>query len=163
MGAFYIYLDTSDTLVCSGSEDCLAYIWDKKFGCLLGTNRHDLNKMSFKSVFTQANCLWSFLFLPSHICIFFEIFFSVSRLLVHVWKRHENVVNSVAFNPVDQQTLVTVGDDHKIKIWMSKQKVRESSCQFITHNTWGFGQCWSNHTWFFWLPKKLSAFCKFYL
>jgi len=87
MGAFYIYLDTSDTLVCSGSEDCLAYIWDKKFGCLLGTNRH------------------------------------------------ENVVNSVAFNPVDQQTLVTVGDDHKIKIWMSKQKVRESSCQFITHNT----------------------------
>ena len=29
---------------------------------------------------------------------------------------HKNVVNSVAFNPKDEQMVVTVGDDHKIKV-----------------------------------------------
>ena len=76
LGAFYIYLDTSDTLVSSGSEDHRAYIWDKKYGCKLAVNSH------------------------------------------------ENVVNSVAFNPLDSETLVTVGDDHKVKIWISKKKRR---------------------------------------
>ena len=28
-GAFYIYLDTSPLLVSSGSEDCVARVWDR--------------------------------------------------------------------------------------------------------------------------------------
>ena len=38
--AFYIYLDTSDHLLCSGSEDGLGYIWDRQYGCQLATLRH---------------------------------------------------------------------------------------------------------------------------
>ena len=77
LGAFYIYLDTCDTLVASGSEDCRVYVWDKVYGCKLASNSHD------------------------------------------------NVVNSVAFNPVDQETMVTVGDDHKIKLWISRKRSRQ--------------------------------------
>ena len=32
-------------------------------------------------VFTQANCLWSFLFLTTQICIFFEFFFQFQGFL----------------------------------------------------------------------------------
>ena len=38
--AFYIYLDTSNHLLCSGSEDGLGYIWDRQYGCQLATLRH---------------------------------------------------------------------------------------------------------------------------
>lgn len=38
--AFYIYLDTSAELVCSGSEDGMGYVWDRKYGCQLSTLRH---------------------------------------------------------------------------------------------------------------------------
>jgi len=76
-GAFYIYLDTNSSLVCSGSEDNAAYVWDRRFGCLLSRNTHD------------------------------------------------NVVNCVAFNPQDPEMLVSVGDDMKVKIWISKQRERE--------------------------------------
>ena len=38
--AFYIYLDTSSQLVCSGSEDGLGYVWDKQYGCRLATLSH---------------------------------------------------------------------------------------------------------------------------
>ena len=76
-GAFYIYLDTNSSLVCSGSEDSAAYVWDRRFGCLLSRNTHD------------------------------------------------NVVNCVAFNPQDPEMLVSVGDDMKVKIWISKQRERE--------------------------------------
>ena len=32
-GAFYIYLDTCDSLVASGGEDHTASIWDRGLGC----------------------------------------------------------------------------------------------------------------------------------
>jgi len=40
-GAFYIYLSISDRLVCSGSEDGAAMVWDKYYGCKIATNKHD--------------------------------------------------------------------------------------------------------------------------
>ncbi|XP_056644691.1 F-box/WD repeat-containing protein 5 [Diorhabda carinulata] len=36
---------------------------------------------------------------------------------------HQDVVNSVAFNPKDPEMLVTTSDDHSIKIWRSRAKV----------------------------------------
>ncbi|XP_066142141.1 F-box/WD repeat-containing protein 5 [Euwallacea fornicatus] len=38
---------------------------------------------------------------------------------------HQDVVNSVAFNPKDPQMLVTTSDDLKIKIWRSRARVKE--------------------------------------
>mgnify|MGYP002716660260 FL=1 len=37
---------------------------------------------------------------------------------------HDDVVNSVAFNPCDSEMLVTASDDFTIKIWRSKHKVK---------------------------------------
>ena len=39
--------------------------------------------------------------------------------------RHTSVVNSVAFNPVDQEMLVSVSDDHTLKIWRSRRLQKE--------------------------------------
>ena len=36
-------------------------------------------------------------------------------------KGHTSVVNCVAFNPVNQQMLVSVSDDHTIRVWRSRQ------------------------------------------
>ena len=50
----------------------------------------------------------------------------------HVWDRHfgaklatlkghSDVVNCVAFNPVNQELLVSASDDHTIRVWRSRQ------------------------------------------
>ncbi|XP_013405822.1 F-box/WD repeat-containing protein 5 [Lingula anatina] len=38
---------------------------------------------------------------------------------------HDNVVNCVAFNPVDREMLVTVSDDFKVRVWRSGIRERE--------------------------------------
>ncbi|XP_033022263.1 F-box/WD repeat-containing protein 5 [Lacerta agilis] len=74
---------------------------------------------------------------------FFFIFLDVSRDLVasgaedhhgYVWDRHygiclaklqhSDVVNSVAFSPVEQELLLTASDDGAIKVWRSPRTVR---------------------------------------
>ncbi|XP_041369353.1 F-box/WD repeat-containing protein 5-like [Gigantopelta aegis] len=44
---------------------------------------------------------------------------------------HSDVVNSVAFNPQDSQMLVTVSDDHHIKIWRSKNQCRHLDIKVV--------------------------------
>ncbi|KAL9989008.1 hypothetical protein ACROYT_G003512 [Oculina patagonica] len=50
----------------------------------------------------------------------------------HVWNRHfgaklatlkghSDIVNCVAFNPVNQEMLVSASDDHTIRVWKSRQ------------------------------------------
>ncbi|ESO88154.1 hypothetical protein LOTGIDRAFT_126606 [Lottia gigantea] len=45
------------------------------------------------------------------------------RCLLSTFQHGEGVVNAVAFNPRDQEYLVTVSDDHSIQIWRSKYKM----------------------------------------
>nr|XP_053630692.1 F-box/WD repeat-containing protein 5-like isoform X3 [Cherax quadricarinatus] len=78
---------------------------------------------------------------PNEECFF--IFLDVSHEYVasgaedrhgYVWERHygvclsrlphRDVVNAVAFNPRDPEMLVTVSDDHKIKVWRSRRRAR---------------------------------------
>lgn len=35
-------------------------------------------------------------------------------------KGHTNVVNCVAFNPVNQEMVVSASDDHTIRVWKSR-------------------------------------------
>ncbi|XP_004714491.1 F-box/WD repeat-containing protein 5 [Echinops telfairi] len=78
---------------------------------------------------------------PNDECFF--IFLDVSRDFVasgaedrhgYIWDRHygtclarlrhEDVVNSVAFNPCEQELLLTASDDATIKVWRSPHTVR---------------------------------------
>ncbi|XP_065593790.1 F-box/WD repeat-containing protein 5 [Cyrtonyx montezumae] len=78
---------------------------------------------------------------PNEECFF--IFLDVSRDFVasgaedrhgYIWDRHyniclaklqhDNVVNSVAFSPVEQELLLTASDDATIKVWRSPRTVR---------------------------------------
>ncbi|KAK3886739.1 hypothetical protein Pcinc_009117 [Petrolisthes cinctipes] len=78
---------------------------------------------------------------PNDECFF--IFLDVSHQYVasgaedkhgYVWERHygvclsrlphKDVVNAVAFNPKDPEMLITVSDDHKIKVWRSRRRAR---------------------------------------
>ncbi|XP_053673394.1 F-box/WD repeat-containing protein 5 [Anopheles nili] len=43
--------------------------------------------------------------------------------------QHEDVVNSVAFNPRDNEMLVTTSDDYEIKVWRSLSKAKKLGIQ----------------------------------
>ncbi|XP_076436408.1 F-box/WD repeat-containing protein 5-like [Babylonia areolata] len=81
-------------------------------------------------------------FTPNNECFF--LFLDVSAQYVasgaedrrgYMWDRHygvhlhcfphNDVVNSVAFNPRDQEMLVTVSDDNSIKVWRSQRQMRK--------------------------------------
>ncbi|XP_065551602.1 F-box/WD repeat-containing protein 5 isoform X2 [Lathamus discolor] len=83
---------------------------------------------------------------PNEECFF--IFLDVSRDFVasgaedrhgYIWDRHyniclaklqhDNVVNSVAFSPVEQELLLTASDDTTIKVWRSPRAVRSRHAQ----------------------------------
>lgn len=38
---------------------------------------------------------------------------------------HNDVVNSVAFNPKDNEMFISTSDDYEIKIWRSQASIRE--------------------------------------
>ncbi|XP_072908210.1 F-box/WD repeat-containing protein 5 isoform X2 [Hemitrygon akajei] len=97
---------------------------------------------------------------PNDECFF--IFLDVSRDYVasgaedrhgYIWDRHyniclaklqhEDVVNSVAFSPVDQEMLITASDDCTLKVWRSPRIMRIISTK-PTHKKFSF----------FWLNKK---------
>ncbi|MEE6504861.1 hypothetical protein FKM82_005362 [Ascaphus truei] len=80
---------------------------------------------------------------PNNECFF--IFLNVSKDFVasgaedrcgYIWDRHysiclatlphEDVVNSVAFCPVDQELLLSTSDDYTIKVWRSRHALRSS-------------------------------------
>lgn len=81
-------------------------------------------------------------FTPNDECFF--LFLDISNLYVasgaedkhgYIWDRHyggclnrfphNDVVNSVAFNPKDEEMLITVSDDFKIKVWRSRRQMRK--------------------------------------
>ncbi len=37
---------------------------------------------------------------------------------------HDDVVNCVCFNPVDQHTLISASDDKTVKIWRSRHRIK---------------------------------------
>jgi len=49
--------------------------------------------------------------------------------------QHDDVVNCVAFNPHDPETLVSVSDDNTIKVWRSQRRHRQlhSSLTSVMH------------------------------
>jgi F-box/WD-40 domain protein 5 len=51
-GAFYLYVDVSTHLVGSGSEDLKAYVWDRRYGCVVSTLPHDkcVNCIAFNPI-----------------------------------------------------------------------------------------------------------------
>ncbi|CAL4126189.1 unnamed protein product [Meganyctiphanes norvegica] len=101
---------------------------------------HVIDLTNLKEVGTMLNSHKAYT--PNDDCFF--IFLDVSHEYVasgaedkhgYVWERHygvslaklphKDVVNAVAFNPADPEMLVTVSDDHKIKIWRSRRRARE--------------------------------------
>ena len=56
---------------------------------------------------------------------------------MHIWHRqsgakaatlkgHDDVVNAVAFNPVNPSMLLSVSDDHTLKVWLSLSLAKQS-------------------------------------
>ncbi|OQV17517.1 F-box/WD repeat-containing protein 5 [Hypsibius exemplaris] len=91
---------------------------------------------------------------PSEECFF--IFVGVSEDYVasgaenskgYIWDRkhnitlssltHQSVVNCVAFNPADQQQLVTVSDDYTIRVWFSRSKCRQMGLTYVGQKACG--------------------------
>ena len=66
---------------------------------------------------------------------FLSFFSGAEDKLLHIWDRHhgckvatlpghKDVVNAVAFNPENQEMLVSASDDHTVKIWVSRNLMR---------------------------------------
>ncbi|XP_035230118.1 F-box/WD repeat-containing protein 5-like [Stegodyphus dumicola] len=51
---------------------------------------------------------------------------------------HSDVVNSVAFNPRDPEMLVTASDDFTLKVWRSKNRVKELNISMDHEMEWDF-------------------------
>ncbi|XP_054711080.1 F-box/WD repeat-containing protein 5-like [Uloborus diversus] len=51
---------------------------------------------------------------------------------------HFDVVNSVAFNPKDPEMLVTASDDFTLKVWRSKNRVKELNISMDHEMEWDF-------------------------
>ncbi|TRZ03559.1 hypothetical protein DNTS_013479 [Danionella cerebrum] len=104
----------------------------------------DLHVIDLKSLREERRSLRAHrAFTPNDECFF--IFLDVSRDFVasgaedkhgYIWDRHYNiclarlqhddVVNSVAFSPSDQELLLSASDDSSIKVWRSPRMVRLS-------------------------------------
>uniref|UniRef100_H2VF01 F-box and WD repeat domain containing 5 n=1 Tax=Takifugu rubripes TaxID=31033 RepID=H2VF01_TAKRU len=104
----------------------------------------DLHVIDLKSLREERRILRAHrAFTPNDECFF--IFLDVSRDFVasgaedkhgYIWDRHYNiclarlahddVVNSVAFSPADQELLLSASDDSTIKVWRSPRMVRLS-------------------------------------
>lgn len=102
----------------------------------------DMHVIDLKSLREERRSLRAHrAFTPNDECFF--IFLDVSRDFVasgaedkhgYIWDRHYNiclaklqhtaVVNSVAFNPADQELLLSASDDSTIKVWRSARMVR---------------------------------------
>ncbi|KAK1787931.1 hypothetical protein P4O66_016411 [Electrophorus voltai] len=102
----------------------------------------DLHVIDLKSLREERRSLRAHrAFTPNNECFF--IFLDVSRDFVasgaedkhgYIWDRHyniclarlqhEDVVNSVAFSPADQELLLSASDDSTIKVWRSPRMVR---------------------------------------
>ncbi|XP_039630000.1 F-box/WD repeat-containing protein 5 isoform X1 [Polypterus senegalus] len=102
----------------------------------------DMHVLDLKTMQEERQCLRAHrAYTPNDECFF--IFLDVSRDFVasgaedkhgYIWDRHYNiclaklqhddVVNSVAFSPVDQELLLTASDDYTIKVWRSPRVVR---------------------------------------
>ncbi|KAF4525229.1 hypothetical protein B566_EDAN014004 [Ephemera danica] len=106
---------------------------------------HVIDLVSLKEVGTMLRAHKAYT--PNNECFF--IFLDVCNEYVasgaedrhgYLWDRHygtclakfphDDVVNSVAFNPCDPEMLVTVSDDFAIKVWRSRRKVKELSITF---------------------------------
>ena len=79
------------------------------------------------NIFTLLRCLYY-----GYNNFLFWFFSGAEDHHAHVWHRqaggklatlrgHTNVVNCVAFNPTDQQMLVSASDDHTLRVWKSRQ------------------------------------------
>ncbi|TSL28193.1 F-box/WD repeat-containing protein 5 [Bagarius yarrelli] len=102
----------------------------------------DMHVIDLKSLREERRSLRAHrAFTPNDECFF--IFLDVSRDFVasgaedkhgYIWDRHYNicvarlqhddVVNSVAFSPSDQELLLSASDDSTIKVWRSPRMVR---------------------------------------
>ncbi|XP_061118865.1 F-box/WD repeat-containing protein 5 [Conger conger] len=111
----------------------------------------DLHVIDLKSLREERRSLRAHrAFTPNDECFF--IFLDVSRDFVasgaedkhgYIWDRHyniclarlqhEDVVNSVAFSPADQELLLTASDDAAIKVWRSPRMLRLSQAAPSRH------------------------------